>query len=782
MKSKIKDQVMFLTSYPPRECGIATYSRDLINAIKNKFSRSFDIKVCALDNSGLSPNYPKEVTNTLDTSKQGDYLHLAEKINTNDAVKMVFIQHEFGLFGGENGSYLFPFLFALQKPISVTFHSVLPHPDGKLREAVQTIAGQVNSIVVMTKRSAKILFEIYGVKAHKITLIPHGTHIVKWEGKEKTKERYGVSDRLVLTTFGLLSSNKSIETAIDAIPAIKEKFPNILYLVLGKTHPGIIDTEGEQYRKYLEQKVWDLGVNENVRFVNRYLELEELLDFLRLTEIYLFTSKDPNQAVSGTFAYAMSCGCPVISTPIPHAKEMLQNGGGVLIDFNSPEQMAVEANRLLSDNNLCKNIGRRAFQQTQASGWSNVAIPHVRLFATHISRKKELQYDYPEISLKHIYKLTNSSGMIQFSDICEPDIESGYTLDDNARALIALCMHYHHSGQMINEDMIDIYLKFIEHCQLQDGSFLNYVDKNGIHTEKNNYVNLEDSNGRALWALGIVIAHEDILSKYHIRIAENIFLEYLPWTKKLGSPRSMAFAIKGLYNYNQTRHNGEISNIIDQLAGRLLENYNIVQSDKWKWFEAHLTYANSVIPEAMLMAYLETGNLKYCKTAEESFDFLLSKIFHKGMIRVVSNRGWMHRGKIPETYGEQPIDVAYTIIALELFWKIKREKRFYQLAESAFSWFLGHNHLNQIMYNPTTGGCYDGLEEHEVNINQGAESTVCYLIARLTMEKVNNSVGKVNSKTKSRKAELVYSTRDGILHKQRENIRGRYLKNRELSL
>lgn len=740
MNYLVDDQVLFLTSYPPRECGIATYSRDLINAISAKFSRNFNIRVCALEDKDLRLKYPEEVIYTLDTRKESDYFRLAEEINANDLIKMVFIQHEFGLFGGTNGEYVFRLLFSIRKPVSVTFHTVLPHPDDKLHQTVKAISHLVESIVVLTKQSAKILSETYGIKSHKLMVIPHGTHLIKWKRKVDVKENYGLADKLVLSTFGLLSRNKSIETAIDAIPAIKDKFTNVLYLVLGKTHPGVVDSEGEKYRSFLEQKVRDLQLEDNVMFVNRYLDLAELLNYLRLTDIYLFTSNDPYQAVSGTFAYAMSCGCPIISTPIPHAVEMLANGGGCIVDFNKPDQMAISTTALLENRGKLDSFSRRGFQLTRASAWDNVAVPHARLFGSLISGKEELIYNYPKLTLKHICKLTDSKGIIQFADNCEPDIESGYTLDDNARALIALCMHYRLSFNGKDRELIGIYLKFIKQCQIEGGTFLNYVDKDGFHSEKNHYVNLEDSNGRALWALGVLISHGDILPENYISMAEAMLLDCLPWTKTLTSPRSIAFVIKGLYYFNLVRKKHEISHIIDHLAGRLISHYRDAKEADWKWFEAQLTYANAVIPEAVMMAYIETGNLIYYKTAVDSFHFLISKITNREMFKPISNRGWLQRGKSAQTFGEQPIDIAYTILALESFWQTTKNYQYFQLAIRAFDWFLGHNHLGQALYNPVTGGCHDGLEEHEININQGAESSICFALARMTMENMNNKI------------------------------------------
>lgn len=751
------NEVLFIASYPPRVCGIATYSKDLINAIHKKFSSSFSIKVCALEENGTSRNYPEEVKYLLKSSDPEAYMELAQKINNDEAIKMVFIQHEFGLFGGDNGEYLLQLLYFLEKPVSITFHTVLPSPDKQRKKIVQAITNVCDKIIVMTKNATSILKNEYNISKQKISIIPHGTHIVPWKSKQQIKEAYQLENHLVLSTFGLLSSNKSIETALDALPKIVKQFPEVLYLVLGKTHPGVVQHEGEVYREFLKEKVRKLGLQNNVSFVNKYLSLPELLEYLSLTDIYLFTSKDPHQAVSGTFAYAMSSACPIISTPIPHAKEMLRDNTGIIIDFQNSEQLAKASIKLLENNNLRDKMGRNAFHQTRHTIWENTAIPHAFLFNKHLNNNC-LTYDLPKINLQHIYSLTDEVGMIQFSDICEPDIDSGYTLDDNARAMIAVCMQYDATKNMKDVVLIEIYLNFIEFCQQPNGAFLNYVDKNKMFHAQNDCTNLEDSNGRAIWALGTLIAYEHVLPQYLVKRAKEILIKSLPRAFQIESPRSIAFIIKGLYFYYQNTGEEQVKDFIDVLASKLLDKYQLISDTNWRWYEEYLTYANSTLPEAMLYAYIATHKSSYKIIAHTTFEFLLSHLFVDGKIKVVSNNGWFHKNNIPNEYGEQPIDVSYTIQALELFYKVFKDEAYRKKLEIAFSWFLGNNHLKQVMYNPITGGCYDGLEEHSINLNQGAESTVCYLIARLIIKKIRKTTTKKRPKLMQQKKQLVYST------------------------
>ena len=315
-------EILFITSYPPRECGIATYSQDLIRSINSKFSNSLLIKVCALESGESNYSYPGEVKYILKTANSEAYTVLAKKINQNDRIKLVLIQHEFGLYKEQENSFM-QLLFELTKPIVVVFHTVLPHPDELLKSKIRNIAVISQSIIVMTNSSSDILANDYNVSREKITVIAHGTHLVQNLSKKLLKIKYDLKDRQVISTFGLLSSGKGIETTIEALPSIVKKCPDVTFLVMGKTHPEVVKTDGERYRQMLEQKVKDNGLESHVRFINKYLDLPELLEYLQLSDIYIFTANDRNQAVSGTFAYAMSCGCPIISTPIPHARELL---------------------------------------------------------------------------------------------------------------------------------------------------------------------------------------------------------------------------------------------------------------------------------------------------------------------------------------------------------------------------------------------------------------------------------------------------------------------------
>lgn len=728
-------QILFVTSYPPRECGIATYSQDLVKALDDKFENSFKIKICALENENEQQyKYPKEVKYILNTQYSTAFKSLSNIINLDDKIEMVIVQHEFGFFADCKDCFT-EFLSDVQKQKIIVFHTVLPNANEDFKKHVNEIISLTDSLIVMTERSAEILRTEYNVPNEKISVIAHGTHLVPHADKYELKEKYGIGNRKVLSTFGLLGPGKSIETTLDALTDVVKTKPDILFLIIGKTHPGIAKKHGEVYREMLEEKVRELKLENNVRFINKYVNLDELLDYLQLTDIYLFTSKDPNQAVSGTFSYAASCGCAIISTPIPHAKEFLSGECGIIIDFENSAQLGQAINKLLFDVQLRNTIRGNALHKIVPTSWENAAVAHAMLFEK-LGRKISLQYKKPEFNLNHIKKLTTNFGMIQFSKINAPDRESGYTIDDNARALIAVCQHFEVTRDMSNLSLISRYLDFIGFCQQGDGTFLNYVDYKKVFTGQNLECNLEDSNGRAIWALGYVISISHLLPAEVQHKAENIIEKTMLNIETVYSTRAMAFIIKGLYLYNQYNDSKAVRLLIKKLADRLTQMYLHEAAPEWQWFESYLTYANSILPEALLLAYIETKEETYCEVAKKTFDFLLSQTFNENEeIKVISNRSWHVKGGEKAIFGEQPIDVAYTIIALNLFYSQFKDESYLSKMENAFEWFLGRNHLNQIIYNPCTGGCFDGLEETNVNLNQGAESTVSYLLARLCMEK-----------------------------------------------
>jgi len=730
-------EILVITSYPPRECGIATYSQDLIKTLNHQFSKSLTINVCALESGSTNFSYPDEVKYVLNTSLPGDYKRMTQLINHDFGIQIVLVQHEFGLFSEQEQSFL-KFLTELTKPVILAFHTVLPQPDMHLKLKVQHIIGVSRSVIVMTHNSADILMNEYGVPEQKIAVIAHGTHLVLHADEKSLKSKFGLNDRKVITTFGLLSSGKGIETTLDAMPAIIAQCPEVIFLVIGRTHPGVIKAEGEKYRGMLEAKIKQNHIQNHVRFINKYLDLPELLEYLQLTDIYLFTSTDPNQAVSGTFAYAMSCSCPIISTPIPHAKELLTEDTGIIFDFRNSEKLAEAVVRLTQDDELRRKISFNALQKIVSSAWENSAVAHAKVFEKVTDKKITSRYNLPAIKLDHLTQLTTDIGIVQFSRVNQPDVSTGYTLDDNARGLVSMCMYFKETGDRESLFLIQKYLSFIHYCQQSGGGFLNYVGDDYKFTDQNKIVNLDDSNGRAIWALGYLTSLINVLPAKFTIMADRILGKSLHSLTTVHSTRAMAFVIKGMYYHHQTLRSSESIGLFKTFADRLVRMYKHESDGEWEWFEGYLTYENSIIPEAMLYAWLLTGNKNYKEIAVSSLNFLIRHTFNNNEIEVISNKKWLLKDWMKGRFGEQPIDVADTVMTMSLFYDVTEDEQYLRKMKTAFNWFLGNNRLHQTVYNPCTGGCYDGLEEINVNLNQGAESTLSFLMARLTMEKYSH--------------------------------------------
>jgi glycosyltransferase involved in cell wall biosynthesis len=717
----------------------------LIHAIQKKYQTTFQIQICALENTSDTYLYDKPPYFQLKTEIEDSYSDLAVKLKNDSNIQLVLIQHEFGLFEAQKLAFLM-LLEQIQQPIALVLHTVLPYPDSFFKQQLKSYADQVDQLIVMTELSAHLLQTDYEIKPHKIQVIPHGTHLLSHANREELKFNFELQGKTILSTFGFIGANKSIETTLQALPEMVKRIPNLLFLIIGKTHPNVIASDGEKYRNYLEDLVESKGMGNHVKWINCFLPTLELLDYLSLTDIYLFTSNDPNQAVSGTFSYAISSGCPVVSTRIPHAVEVLKEDMGILIDFNNHEQLANAVIELLENTEKRNQMRINSLQHMAVSAWENSAIRHMNLFKKMIQNEFALNFRWPAIDLKHLERLTTPFGIIQFAQINEPDLSSGYTIDDNARALMVVCDQYQLSGSVHDLYLMEVYLKFIHFCQQEDGLFLNYVSFEEEFTSQNADVNLDDSIGRTIWSLGYLISLRSILPEWMILKAEMIFEKALSAVYDIHSPRAMAFIIKGIY-YSKSE---EYHHSLDIMAMRLAAMYLHESKENWLWFESYFSYANAVLPEAMLMASQVTGNQKHREIAEESFGFLMKHTFDSNGLHVISNEYWL--GNSGSKYeiltkafsslgGEQAIDVCYSILALHQFYLVNRSVDFLRKMQLSFDWFLGKNHLNQIMHNPSTGGCYDGLELQHVNLNQGAESTISYLIARHTMQKVQSNLG-----------------------------------------
>ncbi len=728
-----KAWIVVLTTFPPRACGIATFSNDLCNAFDQLFAPELETKIVAMTNkNSMSLAYSDKVIGHILQSRRGDYVALAHQLNQDRRVKLVCIQHEFGLYNGLYGDYLLTFIAALRKPLVITFHTVLPTPDRYLLRTVRALAAHAHRLIVMTHVSSKILEDTYTIAAEKIVVIPHGIHPISFEQSHTAKHQLNLDPKeMVLSTFGLLSRSKGIEYVLAALPEVIKHYPHIHYHILGATHPVVLHEEGESYRELLTETVQALELSKHVTFHNQFLATKDLLTFLNATDIYLATPLNPNQAVSGTLSYALGAGRPVIATAFAQAREVITPEVGLLVDFQKPEQITQALLELLGDKKKLFLLGKTAYFRTRATTWPNVAIAYMNTFKQLVPQLNDYEKHPPVIKMDHLLKMTDDFGMIQFAQLAEPELSSGYTIDDNARALILTVRYYHSHKVAASLDAILIYLKFLQFVHRIDGKFENYVNQlKDLSHQQNNNENLDDANGRALYALAVTGTSKDLSNAIHEQ-AQLMYQQSCPTADDFTSPRAKAFLIKSLALQIKLMPNDTYSDQLKTNCDFLVALFQSHSSSTWQWFEPIMTYSNALLAEALLIGYDITQNQSYYDIGKQALDFLIIHTFENNMYIPIGQQGWFQRGGKRHKFDQQPEDTACMIEALKTMYSISKQEHYQELAKHAFHWFLGENLLGQVIYDQVTGGCYDGLGEYEVNLNEGAESTLSYLSSRL---------------------------------------------------
>jgi glycosyltransferase involved in cell wall biosynthesis len=721
-------EVLYVSTFPPRACGIATFTRDLTQAMNKRFNPVLKARILAMNDEKSIYNYDSDVRFQLNDADVEAYINTAKDINKSKRIQLVNIQHEFGLFGGEYGGYLIPFLEALEKPVVTTFHTILPNPDEDRKRIVKAIAKRSSAIVVIINDGIRILRKDYGIKK-KIYVIPHGIPDVAFGLNEESKKKLRLEERIIISTYGLLSRGKGVEYIIKALPALVKRYPNLLYLVLGETHPRVRQYEGERYRNKLMKLTEELGLNDNVKFYNKYMELNELIDYLCATDVYVSASIDKNQISSGTIPYAMGCGKAVIATPSLYAIENLSNDKGVLVKFRDPRSITEAIDKILSDNEYKNKLEVNAYEHTRRMTWHNVAAAYLRVFNNVVKLRTEVVRKFPKIKMDHLRRLTDDFGIIQHAKYSNYREESGYTLDDNARALIVATKLNALTGNGI--ELVNVYLNFIRFAQESNGKFHNFVSFN------REFLDDEGTHppfGRALWALGVLVnsnIDEELKEK-----ASTMLIKAIDNLKGLRSPRSKAFSIMGLYHYYKVYPEKAILEDIQELADSLVENFRNESTDDWKWFERYLTYSNGKLSGALFLAYEVTKDKRYLEIAKETLDFLTSLVLIDNKLVLIGHDGWYNYNGRRAFYDQQPVDAMSMVNAYLTAYIVTKDKSYHNKAVLSFNWFLGNNAINQMVYNPSSGGCFDGLRKGSVNLNQGAESTLSYLLARLSLEEV----------------------------------------------
>ena len=730
--TKNKPVVVFIGTYPPRECGIATFTQDLLRSSRQFLGAHITCKVAALSLSPLDHYiYPPEVAWEINQNNKKEYLAFARELNHHSRVSGVILQHEYGIYGGDYGENILSFIEHCDKPILTTFHTVLPQPSPKMKAVTERIIRHSSIIVVLTQSSRNILETLYPISIGKVYVIPHGVHYVSFTSADAAQKKLKLAPHYVVSTFGLLSRGKGIEYVLQSLPPVIKKYSSLLYLIIGATHPAVKRQEGELYRTELAKLTSKLGLKKHVKFYDRYLQLSDLLEFLKATDIYISTSINPNQAVSGTLSYALGAGRAVISTEFAQAKEIITSNVGRLVPIKDTGALTGALLDLLSDEDRLKTMHQAAYALTRSMLWSQVATDYSQLL---------VQTVLPPINLRYLKKLTDNFGLLQFAKLDDPNPEFGYTLDDNARALI-VCLQLRKltTPPPGLDRLITIYFKFLTACQASDGQFINYLDLDHKPTPQNTSEDLSESFSRALWSLAFVI-NDDSLSRATRQKAKRIFLHALPHIQSFPHLRAQAFVIKALASAlpqlpDQRR---QLRQTIKRYASSLAQELKNQSSHSWHWFEEHLGYNNALLSESLLVAGRELKDQRYTQLGLSSLQFLIDKTFRTNMYLPIGNSSWYKRERKRSQFDQQPEDPASMVLALTTAYEITAEEGYKNLARKCFSWFLGNNSLRQSLYDYHTGACYDGLQPDRVNLNQGAESVISYLLARLAVTKLES--------------------------------------------
>ncbi|MGE5374593.1 MAG: glycosyltransferase [Bacteroidota bacterium] len=751
------NRIAFIGNYLPRQCGIATFTTDLCEAIAAEYDGTTCIALPVNDIEAGYP-YPARVRFELTEKDIDSYRRAADFLNINN-VDLVCLQHEYGIFGGRAGSHILALLRELRMPIVTTLHTILHDPDPDQRRVLEGVAGLSDRLVVMSKRGAEFLQEVYGVSPEKIDQIPHGIPDVPFVDPSFHKDLFGVEGKIVLLSFGLLSANKGIENVIAALPTIVARYPNVVYIILGATHPHVIQHEGETYRLSLQWLAQEKGVEGQVIFYNRFVTLEELIEFISATDIYITPYLNAAQITSGTLAYTLGAGKAVISTPYWYAEEMLAEKRGVLVPFHDPAALAEQVIDLLDNESNRHAMRKRAYLFGRAMIWPQVARRYMDSFERARAERRHLTPpdfavkpldqrpgELPPLKLDHLRHMTDETGMLQHALFTVPNYREGYTTDDNARALMVSAL-LEELGSGEASGLASRYLAFIWYAfNAETGRFRNFMDYQRHWLEDSGS---DDSHGRALWALGTMLGRSSSPALHSM--AGRVFEQSLPAIRDTTSPRAWAFALIGIHEYLR-RFAGDrmVSQVREELGGRLLTLYESHRLDEWRWYEDGLTYCNAVLPHALLMCGQWIPNDIMTEAGLESLSWLadLQCADAEGRHFVpIGSNGFYQRGGERARFDQQPVEAQAMVSACLEAYRATGEKRWRKEARRAFEWFIGRNDLNLLVYDPTTGGCRDGLHPDRANENQGAESTLAFLQALLELRLAENTLQSVEARS-----------------------------------
>jgi glycosyltransferase involved in cell wall biosynthesis len=742
------DSVAVIGNYLPRRCGIATFTTDLVEALSTE-APGINCWAVAMNDTAEGYAYPEKVRFEINQNRLNDYSVASEFLNISQ-MDIVCVQHEYGIFGGPAGSHLLKLLGELRMPVVTTLHTVLRDPAPEYREVMRRLSDLSDKLIVMSHKAVDFLKDIYDVPEEKIAFIHHGIPDTPFMDPNFYKDQFGVEGKKALLTFGLVSPNKGIENVLQALPSVTKKHPDVTYIILGVTHPHILKAHGEEYRISLHQFVRKLGISEHVIFQNRFVDQKELCEFLGAADIYITPYLEEAQITSGTLAYAMGTGKAVISTPYWYATEMLAEGRGRIVPFKNPDAMAEQIIDLLDNDVNRHTIRKKAYTFCREAIWKEVSRRYLEVFSEvklerarrprprhlYVENIKSItNFELPEIKLDHLKGLTDDTGILQHATHTIPNRDHGYCIDDNARALmVAVMVRKHLSTAGIGLDSLSShYLSFLLYAfNVETGRFRDFMTYARQWTEE---VGSEDAHGRALWGLGKAVALLD--DPGQLSMSTTLFNQALKAVEHFFSPRAIAFALVGIHAYlHKFSGDSEVRRVREILANRLFNQFRNNATESWTWLENALNYDNGKLPHALLLSGQTMQRSDMIDMGLRSLKWLLTTETEDGHFVPIGSNGWYEQGGHKARFDQQPVEANAMIEACVEAFNVTRDKTWFENAVMCFNWFLGHNDLNMPLYDPKTGGCRDGLMADGINRNEGAESSLAWLLSLMTLQKL----------------------------------------------
>jgi glycosyltransferase involved in cell wall biosynthesis len=738
-------QIAFLGDHLPRQCGIATFTSDICDAIATEFPECQCV-VGAVNDRPEGYDYPDRIRFEIDEKELDSYRRAADFLNINN-VEIVLVQHEFGIYGGPAGSHLLALLRDVHMPVVTALHTVLREPNPDQLALMRQLDELSSRFIVMAERGKGFLQEIYGIAPEKVDVIPHGIPDMPFIDPSFNKDQFGVEGKTVLLTFGLLSPNKGIEHVIEALPSILQQHPNVVYIILGATHPNVIAREGESYRLRLERLAEDRGVASHVIFYNRFVTLEELKEFIGAADIYITPYLNESQITSGTLAYTFGAGKAVISTPYWHAQDLLTDDRGILVPFANPNAIAEGVQRFLSDPVLMTATRKKAWKLGREMIWPVVAKLHMKSFerarASLSVRPRQAfaartldnrPYELPPLKLDHLFRMTDNTGIFQHAIFNVPNFAEGYCTDDNARAFILTLLLEETTSlatQRQFEHLASTYVAFLwaafdqETCR-----FRNFMDHQRRWLER---AGSEDSHARALWAAGTALGRST--NEGHRNLCALLFQRGLPTVESFTSPRAWAFALLAIHEYLRAFSGDRNANQVREiLTNRLVELFRSNSSKDWMWFEPVVTYDNARLSQAVILTGYWTSRGDVVEIGLRSLRWLVEQQKADGdHFAPIGSNGFWTRGTECARFDQQPLEAYAMIAACVEAYSLTSDPMWQRAARRCFEWFLGRNDLGESLYDSSTGGCRDALHSDRVNQNQGAESSLAFHLALAEM-------------------------------------------------